>query len=455
MVLQRHIQRLIGDSENQGKSRIVKSSLTGVATLVVRGLTIATGLVTIPLTAQYLGVERYGMWLTLSSFLTWAGLVDFGLANSLTNVLATADGRQDRQKAQEAVSSAFWMLLALTFIIGLCGWIVFPWIPWHRILNVRSPAALAEVDAAVFVTLTLVLCRVLLSLPGQIYGAYQEGYLYQLWSILGSVASISALFVAIALKSSTAVLLTAFFGCAFLTDIGAALHLFGQHRQWLRPTFLNFKWSSSKTLLKAGGQLWIAQVSAIIIFQTDLIIIAQLFGATAVASYGTAAKLFSLVLMIQSAFITPLWPAYSESLARGDIAWITKTFKSSIYLSFAWATTIGLVIATFSPTIITAWIGSQTAPSTLTLLALFFRTVALAVDQCVSVLGNGLALLRLQAIIAPIFAVSNLALALLLGNTIGISGVAWATGICVCIFSFAIFSIKCRSSLRQLSHHME
>jgi O-antigen/teichoic acid export membrane protein len=451
MALHRHIQRLISSSENQGRSRIVRSSLTGATTLIVRGMTIATGLITIPLTAQYLGVERYGMWLTLSSLLTWAGLIDFGLANSLTNALATADGRQDRQEAQEAVSSAFWMLLALTLLIGLCLWTVFPWIPWNRILNVRSPAALAEVDAAVFVTLVLVLCRVLLSLPGQIYGAYQEGYLYQLWSILGSVASIAALFTAIALKSSTSVLLAAFFGCAFLTDIGAALHLFGQHRQWLRPTLSHFRWSSSKTLLGSGGQLWIAQVAAIVIFQADLIIIAQLFGATAVASYGTATRLFNLVLMIQSAFITPLWPAYSESLARGDIAWITKTFKSSTYLSFAWAAIVSVLIAIFSPTLIKDWIGSQAVPETLTLLAILFRTVMLALDQCIGILANGLALLSLQAIIAPIFAAANLALALLLGHIIGISGIAWATGICVCIFSIAIFGIKCRGLLRQLS----
>jgi O-antigen/teichoic acid export membrane protein len=450
MALHRQIQRLISDSENQGRSRIVRSSLTGVATLLVRGLTIATGLITIPLTAQYLGVERYGMWLTLSSLLTWAGLVDFGLANSLTNVLATADGEQDRQKAQEAVSSAFWMLLALTLIIGLSGWLVFPQIPWNHLLNVRSPAALAEVDAAVFVTLGLILCRVLLSLPGQIYGAYQEGYLYQLWSILGSIVSITALFFAIALKSSTAVLLAAFFGCAFLTDIGAALHLFGQHRPWLKPAFSHFKWSSSKSLLNSGGQLWIEQVAGIIIFQTDLIIIAQLFGATTVASYGTAMRLFSLVLMIQSAFITPLWPAYRESLARGDIDWIAKTSKNSMYLSFFWATIVSMLIVIFSPIIITAWIGPQAVPNTLTLIALLFRTVTLALDQCIAVLCNGLGLLRLQAIFSPFFAATNLALALFLGHTIGISGVAWATGICVCFFSFTIFGIKCQSMLRQL-----
>ncbi len=450
MALPKNLQQLIGSSESQGRNRIVRSRLTGVTTLIVKGATIATGLITIPLTAQYLGVERYGMWLTLSSLLTWAGLVDFGLASSLTNALATADGLQDRQKAQEAVSSAFWMLLVSTLFISLCFGVAFPWIPWSRILNVRSPTALSEVNGAVFATLALFFCRGLLSLPGQIYGAYQEGYLYQLWNILGSAASIIALFIAISLKSTTAVLLAAFFGCAFLADIGAALYLFGWHRQWLKPTFSHFKWSSAKSLLKSGGQLWIAQISAIIIFQTDLIIVAQLFGATTVASYGTAMRLFGLVLMIQSAFIMPLWPAYRESLARGDITWIAKTFKNSIYLSFLWTTMISILIAIFSPSIITAWIGPQAVPNTITLIALLFRTVTLALDQCLGVLGNGLALLRLQAILSPIFAATNLALALLLGYVMGVSGVAWATGICVCIFSLAFFGIKCQGILRQL-----
>jgi O-antigen/teichoic acid export membrane protein len=451
MALSKILQQLRPDPNNQGRQRIVRSTLTGATALIVRGMGFAVSLFMIPLVAQSLGIERYGMWLTLSSLLGWAGLVDLGLANSLTNALATADGQEDRQTAQEAVSSAFWIILMLTITVGLGLCAAFPWVPWGSVLNIKSQTALAEVNSAVLVTFLLILGRLLFAIPGQVYGAYQEGYLYQLWSILGSTASLVGLVIAINFKGGTTVLLAAFFGSAFLTDIGAALHLFGKRRRWLRPKFSYFRWASSKFLLKSGIQIWIAQVAAIAIFQTDLIIVAQIYGAKTVASYGTAVKLFSLILLIQSVFVLPLWPAYSEALARGDFSWIKKTFRRSMILSCGWSLSVGLLITFCSPFIIKSWVNPESVPSTLTLLALMLRTVTLAADQCLSVLGNGLALFRIQAIIAPAFAVSNLALALFLTRTIGVSGVAWATVACVCVFSLLIFGIRCRVTLQQLS----
>ena len=50
-----------------------------------------------PLTVHYLGAERYGVWLTISSLLTWMSMTDFGLAgNALVNVLAEASGKDDQ-----------------------------------------------------------------------------------------------------------------------------------------------------------------------------------------------------------------------------------------------------------------------------------------------------------------------------------------------------------------------
>ena len=46
---------------------------------------------------HYLGAERYGVWLTISSLLLWVALTDFGLAgNALVDVLSEAVGNDDR-----------------------------------------------------------------------------------------------------------------------------------------------------------------------------------------------------------------------------------------------------------------------------------------------------------------------------------------------------------------------
>jgi O-antigen/teichoic acid export membrane protein len=72
----------------------------------------------------------------------------------------------------------------------------------------------------------------------------------------------------------------------------------------------------------------------------------------------------------------------------------------------------------------------------------------LSIDQCIAVLGNGLGLFRLESILAPVFAFVNLTLALTLVHVLGISGIAWATNICVIVFSFIIYSNYCFKKIR-------
>jgi O-antigen/teichoic acid export membrane protein len=430
------------------KNRTFRAMLTGGATLISRGITSGAGLISIPLTAQYLGTERFAIWLILSSFLGWASVADLGLASSLTNILASADSNNDQQTAQSAISNTFYLLLILSLGTGILCTAVFPLISWQRVVNVTSISAIADIPSAVIITMLLIILRLILSIPRQIYGAYQEGYIYQIWSTLGSIFAIFGLWIAVNHHGNTALLIATFFGLPLLGDLGAMIYLFKYSRPWLTPKLGQFNWSGSKKLLTTGSQIWVAQISGIIIFQTDIIIVSQVFGATTVATYGTLLKLFAVVGLIQSAFISPLWPAYCESLATGDIRWVETTFQKSIYTSVLWAGITGIALTLLTPYILSSWIGQYQSLGTITLIALLCRTVLLSIDQCIAVLGNGLGLFKLESILAPVFAFVNLTLALTLVHVLGISGIAWATNICVIVFSFIIYSNYCFKKIR-------
>jgi len=281
----------------------------------------------------------------------------------------------------------------------------------------------------------LFVIRLPLCIPGRIYAAYQEGYLYQLWSAIGSVISVFSLILAIHIHANLPLLIMAGFGTLLIGDVFSAIHLFGFQRKWLIPKYENFNWLQCKWLLKTGFQFWIAQVSAILIFQTDLIIVAQMFGASEVASYGITLRLFSLVGYILGSFITSLWPAYSEAAARGDYLWISHTFKMSVFISFTFSACAGILLVLFSPQLISLLVNREAIPDVSLLFAMFFTTVLFSVGQCVAMLVNGLGELRLQTILAPVSAVSNIVLSLFLGHLIGVSGVALSTGICLLLFS--------------------
>src|SRR4249920_3232401 len=80
----------------RGKERYVRAVLTVASTVLNRGLATITLLISVPLTVRYLGAERYGVWLALSSLIEIMAHVDSGLSSGLVNAISAADGNKDR-----------------------------------------------------------------------------------------------------------------------------------------------------------------------------------------------------------------------------------------------------------------------------------------------------------------------------------------------------------------------
>jgi O-antigen/teichoic acid export membrane protein len=436
------------DSDGHGQQRIRRATLTGITTLAVRGVSTGASLLSIPLTAHYLGVERFGLWLTLSMLVNWVSLTDLGLANSLTNVLSS--NQQNSPQAKQAVSSAFWLMVGMAIALTLVFFTLHPWVRWDRLFNVTSAQATSEVGWAAIAFFVGFILRLPLSLAGRIYTAYQEGYFYQAWGGLSSLASVIALVVAIQFQVGLPQLVMVFFGTSLLGDLLATIHAFGWRWRSLRPQLSAFNQKQAKWLLKTGLQFWVIQISSIIFFQTDLIIVAQLFGAREVATYGTVLKLFALLGTIQTAFLFPLWPAYSEAFARKDISWIIETFRKTVVLSLLWSILTGLVLTLFTRNIITLWLNQTVEVEASLVLAMFVTSVLLALGHCLGTLLNGMGMIKSQVIFGLAGGVANIVLSIALGHLLGVAGICWATAICILIFPIGIIGFHTLKILQGL-----
>ncbi len=94
------------DSE-YGKSleRYRRILLTGGSTLIVKIISALINLITVPLTLHYLGSERYGLWMSISSILSLMSFADLGLGNGLLNAISEANGKNDQTKAKTSQGS--------------------------------------------------------------------------------------------------------------------------------------------------------------------------------------------------------------------------------------------------------------------------------------------------------------------------------------------------------------
>ena len=443
------VLRMTNSSDN-GRRRIQRAGLTGITTLLARGMTLTVGIVTLPLASSYLGKERYGLWLTLGSFITWISIFNFGLSNSLVNVLARADGRGERETPRLAVSSAFWLITFIAGLFILAVLLAAPIVDWAVILNVSSTQARDELRDSIILVAVCMAIRLPSSMVIAVYQAYQEGYIYQIWGGIGGLASALGLIAAIQFGAGLPWLVAVSLGGFIFADLLGAAHQLGWRRRWLRPSWGAFRWLEATRLIKQGLQFWLAQLSAVLMFQVGLLVTSRLFGAGEVASYGTMLRLFALVGAIQTAFVEPLWAAYGEAFTRRDYRWVAETFRHSLRISLLWAIPATLAILVSMPWLLSLLVKADVRMAWSLALAMVVMEIVNAAARCISTLLSGLGAIRMQAIYGPVAGLTNLLLAILLGRLIGPAGVVWATVTCLLLFWIALMGREARRRITRL-----
>jgi O-antigen/teichoic acid export membrane protein len=278
-----------------------------------------------------------------------------------------------------------------------------------------------------------------LGLVDKIYAGYQEGYLTHYWSTFTNVVTVAALVVAVRLNHGLPGLVLALSGVPLLVRLCNSAYLFGWRRPWLRPRLGAFRRDLARQQLKIGGSYLLLQLVALLMWQSDNIVVAQLFGVGEVGPYALGFRLGAIYMGFLNMWLDPLWPAYADAAARGDDAWILKSVRRTKRLSLAATALPALAVACFGGTLIRLW-----ARTTFVLpsrgmvvgVAVYMMIMAWAVPHAVAL--NGLGRLRGQMIMGAVSAAINLGLSILLGHLFGPSGVCWATCVAALIPSIGV-----------------
>lgn len=91
-------------AQDRSHERYRLAALYGSAVLLAKIVSVVTSLITVRLAIRYLGSERYGMWLTISSIVLMLGSADLGMSSGLVNIVADALGREDTAGARKAAA---------------------------------------------------------------------------------------------------------------------------------------------------------------------------------------------------------------------------------------------------------------------------------------------------------------------------------------------------------------
>lgn len=431
-----------GSSGKQGRTeeRQRRVLLSALAAGGAKAFALLTVLISVPLTLGYLGVERYGLWMTISSVTAVLGFADFGIGNGLLNYVSEANGKEDRRMAQAAVSSAFFMLLGVAMLLALMFVVLYRFVPWADVFNVSSSDAVAEAGPAMAVFVAFFILNIPLGIVSRVQIGYQESYTNSIWQAIGNVLGLLMLLVVVNFKGSLAWLVLALVGAPAVATALNGVQLF-RRRRWLIPKWRRISRNVASRILRLGVLFFVLQVAVTLAFSLDNLIVARLLGPEAVSEYAVVNRLFSLAPMVIGLFLAPLWPAYGEAVARGDTGWAKRALWSSLWLSLLVVGLPSLIIVLFGNTLLNLWVGPSVTATFSLLLAIGLFTVATAIGTAIAMFLNGISRITFQVVTGSVMAAAALALKIVFGQRMGLPGIAWGTLLAYTVFTLVPMAI--------------
>ncbi len=436
-------------SLERGAGRVRRARLTSASSILAQGIGFAVGLLSVPLTLSYLGQERYGIWITLSSFLTWLTLSDLGLGgNGLINTLAEANGRDDRQLGREMVATAFWSLAGIGVVLTMAFVLTFPFLPLDALFRPSAHVVTSELQWAIILAFGTWVLAFPLNTVTAIFHGYQEGYLSNTWAVVGSLASLVALAVVTSFHGGLVELVVALSGARLVVAVTGAIYLFAWYRPWLMPTPSAITRRALSRLLSLGVRYQVAQVAGIGMFHSQPFIITQVLGPAQVGIFNVVYRLMTLPLQLIQIVTFPLMPAYGEARARQDWAWIRVTLRRSLKTSAVGIFCMVLAMVILARPIVRLWVGPGMEPDQSLVLALGLYVFVAGVVTPASVMLYGLERIGPQALFASLNALATVVLGLWLTPHWGLSGMASAMAIALALVNPLGQAVELRAVFR-------
>ena len=281
--------------------------------LVGSGAPLIVAVVCIPILIRGLGKDRFGVLTLAWALIGYASLFDLGLGRALTQLVAKKLGAGEERE----IPALVWTSLLLMVLLGLLGAAVVgllsPWLV-HRVLNV--PVALQRETLQSFFLLAL-------SIPIVISTAGLRGLLeaHQRFGL------INALRIPMGVFTFAGPLLILPFSKSLVPVVGTLLG--GRIVAWAAHFLLclrvvpelsraiSWEWSAMGPLLRFGGWMTVTNVVGPLMVTLDRFLIGALASMAAVAYYATPYEVVTKFLLLPSALMGVMFPAFSASFAQG------------------------------------------------------------------------------------------------------------------------------------------
>ena len=330
--------------------------------VVLKGISMIVSLLLVPLTIEYVSPDKYGIWLTLSSIVSWLGFFDIGLSNGTKNKVTESLAKNDSRKAREYVSTSYFAIGIIFFFVFALFCLANQWLDWSSIMSVDASLKV-ELSEVMLIVVGLFCVSMVLNVLNSVISAIQKPALSSLITTVGQVFVLIAIayFVYQAAEpgeGSLKTLALCLSGIPCLITLVFSFFLYGGKYSSLSPSVKYYNGKYISDVLNLGWKFFVIQASLILVFQISNLVIIRETDSLSVTQYNIAYKYFMISHMLYNIVLTPFWAAFTDAYIKQDYSWMKNTYKklSKCWLLFS---TLVAVMLLVSPIAYKFWIGNK------------------------------------------------------------------------------------------------
>ena len=398
----------------------VMGSWLGLGTSVIAGFALT------PYVLHHVGDSAYGVWVLLTAFTGYYGLLDLGLRSATIRYVARHVAVNETEELNRVVSTSFFFYTALGLaMLGVTGIVA---LLFNNIFKVGP-----EWQVTGRVLLLVVGFGTALNMPVTLFSGVLEGL--QRFSLVGWVQTVSVIARAgllIFFLERGYTIITVGVVTMVMNILSALALMYCAFR--LAPSLrIRLRDASLATLKTLGGFglaiFWIS-IAQSLRFQFDAMVIGWMISAEAITyfSFGSRLSVYSLdVVQMMAQILTPM---ASAADATGEHASQRRIFLMGNRYSAFVALPLGAMFLVAGGSIIRVWVGAKYEPVGYAVLAILTVPTTIYLMQAGSPkVLFGMAKHKTLAVVLMVEAIANLILSIALASHFGLLGVAWGTAI--------------------------
>ncbi|NVJ89810.1 MAG: oligosaccharide flippase family protein [Flavobacteriaceae bacterium] len=301
---------------------------------------------TIPNLLNYLEVEQYGIWVTIFSLINIVLFIDGGIGNGLKTKLSEAISLKDYKLAKTYITTAYISIGFISIILFLIGSLFIYFLKLQNVFN-TDVLTETELKAILYVTLFLVVTGFVLNLFKSFYYANQQASKVELAMMLYQLIILLTVFILLNFFTRNLLYVAILYGGSNIIISLIFTLIFFKKNKKLIPAITFFSKNRVKDLMGLSLGFFIIQLSMIVIYTTDSLIITNLLGPAEVTNYDIVYKLFQVIITISVIAQDPFWALYTDAFQKKDFDWIKKTIirLNKLFVLFSFFIFILYIIA--------------------------------------------------------------------------------------------------------------